>query len=199
MAQDNIQVVRSTQHHTIIGTKITEQYRVSGTDLFIMYCEGLLIAPFHYAVSSAYAVTRGLLFQNDDFTDCTLRCGEETFTAHRTILSACSPYFYELLKHNNINRPVLHLIGIDPVQFGRIVSFMYSGVCEVPELEMDSFLDTAAFLKIVSLDDGRAGDKVAQITVEGGINKYAETEHLTQSNLPESFLVGTSRSTGSIV
>ena len=75
---------------------------------------------------------------------------------------------------------------------------MYSGVCEVPELEMDSFLDTAAFLKIVSLDDGRAGDKVAQITVEGGINKYAETEHLTQSNLPESFLVGTSRSTGSI-
>ena len=76
---------------------------------------------------------------------------------------------------------------------------MYSGVCEVPELEMDSFLDTAAFLKIVSLDDGRAGDKVAQITVEGGINKYAETvtEHLTQNNLPESFLVGTSRSTGS--
>ncbi|KAL6263376.1 hypothetical protein P5V15_006167 [Pogonomyrmex californicus] len=41
----------------------------------------------------------------EDFVDVTLACDSCSFTAHKIVLSACSPYFRNLLKHNFV-KPV---------------------------------------------------------------------------------------------
>ena len=39
------------------------------------------------------------LREEEDFVDVTLACnGRRNFTAHKVVLSACSPYFKQLLK-----------------------------------------------------------------------------------------------------
>ena len=36
--------------------------------------------------------------EEEDFVDVTLSCEESQYTAHKVVLSACSPYFRKLLK-----------------------------------------------------------------------------------------------------
>ena len=38
------------------------------------------------------------LKEEEDFVDVTLSCEESQYTAHKVVLSACSPYFRKLLK-----------------------------------------------------------------------------------------------------
>jgi hypothetical protein len=38
------------------------------------------------------------LKEEEDFVDVTLACNSQQFTAHKVVLSACSPYFRKLLK-----------------------------------------------------------------------------------------------------
>lgn len=38
------------------------------------------------------------LKEEEDFVDVTLACNSHQFTAHKVVLSACSPYFRQLLK-----------------------------------------------------------------------------------------------------
>ena len=38
------------------------------------------------------------LKEDKDFVDVTLACNSQQFTAHKVVLSACSPYFKNLLK-----------------------------------------------------------------------------------------------------
>ena len=38
------------------------------------------------------------LKEDEDFVDVTLACNSQQFTAHKVVLSACSPYFKNLLK-----------------------------------------------------------------------------------------------------
>ena len=47
--------------------------------------------------SSVLAVFRNLK-EEEDFVDVTLACRSRQFTAHKVVLSACSPYFRSLLK-----------------------------------------------------------------------------------------------------
>ena len=38
------------------------------------------------------------LKEEEDFVDVTLACNHHQYTAHKVVLSACSPYFRQLLK-----------------------------------------------------------------------------------------------------
>lgn len=51
---------------------------------------------FHTSIITSF---RHLLDQ-EDFIDVTLACEGQSFTAHKVVLSACSPYFRSLLKVN---------------------------------------------------------------------------------------------------
>ena len=43
------------------------------------------------------------LKEDEDFVDVTLACNSQQFTAHKVVLSACSPYFKKLLKVRSSN------------------------------------------------------------------------------------------------
>jgi hypothetical protein len=46
------------------------------------------------------------LKEEEDFIDVTLSCEETQYSAHKVVLSACSPYFRKLLKVNNTTTAV---------------------------------------------------------------------------------------------
>ena len=47
------------------------------------------------------------LRDQEDFVDVTLACDTRSYTAHKVVLSACSPYFRKLLKVNVSNELLL--------------------------------------------------------------------------------------------
>jgi hypothetical protein len=49
---------------------------------------------FHSSILSSFRHLR----DEEDFVDVTLACDSSSFTAHKVVLSACSPYFRRLLK-----------------------------------------------------------------------------------------------------
>lgn len=49
---------------------------------------------FHSSILSTFRNLR----DEEDFVDVTLACDSSSFTAHKVVLSACSPYFRRLLK-----------------------------------------------------------------------------------------------------
>lgn len=49
------------------------------------------------------------LRDEEDFVDVTLACDKRSFTAHKVVLSACSPYFRKLLKANPCEHPIVIL------------------------------------------------------------------------------------------
>lgn len=53
---------------------------------------------FHSSILSSFRHLR----DEEDFVDVTLACDGCSFTAHKVVLSACSPYFRSLLKVRNI-------------------------------------------------------------------------------------------------
>lgn len=93
------------------------------------------------------------LQKSDDFVDVTIACEEKSFTAHKVVLSACSPYFKKLLKANPCQHPIIILQTIQPKHFEHLLNFMYHGVVHIePEL-LDEFLKSASALQIQGLAD----------------------------------------------
>ena len=93
------------------------------------------------------------MLKKEDFTDVTLVCDDmKQMKAHKTILSASSPIFKNLLNdaipHGN---PVIYLRGIPYEDMKTILQFIYVGEAQHPVDKMDEFLASAKSLKIKEL------------------------------------------------
>lgn len=60
---------------------------------------------FHASILSSFRHLK----DEEDFVDVTLACDGCSFTAHKVVLSACSPYFRRLLKANPCQHPIVIL------------------------------------------------------------------------------------------
>ncbi|XP_059089315.1 protein abrupt-like isoform X2 [Tigriopus californicus] len=94
------------------------------------------------------------LKEEEDFVDVTLACNSKQFTAHKVVLSACSPYFRQLLKTNPCQHPIIILRDIEEEDLKSLLKFMYNGEVRIPEDRMKDFLRTAETLQIRGLTDG---------------------------------------------
>ncbi|KAL7725589.1 hypothetical protein ACLKA6_002691 [Drosophila palustris] len=54
---------------------------------------------YQSSITSAFENLR----DDEDFVDVTLACEGRSIKAHRVVLSACSPYFRDLLKKSQVN------------------------------------------------------------------------------------------------
>ncbi|KAK4020845.1 early growth response protein 1-A [Daphnia magna] len=93
------------------------------------------------------------LWRHDTFTDVILCSEGRVFPAHRVILSACSPYFLEILsKVPEHQHPVVFLQGVPLKDLHSLLTFMYSGEVVVSAgCDMASFFRTAENLQIKGL------------------------------------------------
>jgi len=102
---------------------------------------------FETNISSAFKELR----EEKDFFDVTLACDDSQMQAHKVILSACSPFFRTILRHNPHPHPLLYLKGVKYQDLLSVLNFMYMGEVSVAQEELNTFLAVAEDLKIKGL------------------------------------------------
>jgi len=102
------------------------------------------------------------LREEKDFFDVTLACDDSQIQAHKVILSACSPFFRNVLRRNPHQHPLLYLKGVKYKELLSVLNFMYMGEVNVAQEELNSFLAVAEDLRVKGLTQNNStGDASA--------------------------------------
>ena len=98
---------------------------------------------------------------NNNFIDVTLvsEDGQEV-KAHKILLAASSPFFYNLLKRNNHSHPIIYMRGIKSEYLFAIIDFLYRGETRIGHEFLDNFLNIANELRIKGLAGQHSDVKV---------------------------------------
>ena len=111
---------------------------------------------FHSEVSQSFKLFR----QEKHFFDVTLVSDDEVqIPAHKLVLSACSSFFKSILKTNVHSHPLIYLSGVNAINLGFILDYIYQGQVNIFQGQLDSFLDSAQKLKIEGLQANIEGDQ----------------------------------------
>lgn len=110
---------------------------------------------YQSSITSAFENLR----DDEDFVDVTLACDGKSLKAHRVVLSACSPYFRELLKSTPCKHPVIVLQDVAFTDLHALVEFIYHGEVNVHQRSLSSFLKTAEVLRVSGLTQQHADDR----------------------------------------
>ena len=102
---------------------------------------------FESNISSAFRDLKA----DKDFFDVTLACDEDQLSAHKVILSACSPFFKNLLRRNQHPHPLLYLKGISFTGIQSVLNFMYYGEVNIAQEDLNNFLMVAEELQVKGL------------------------------------------------
>ena len=94
--------------------------------------------------------------EEKDFFDVTIACGDDQVQAHKVILSACSPFFKNLLRRNQHPHPLLYLKGISFSGIQSVLNFMYHGEANIAQEDLNTFLSVAEELKVKGLTQNQS-------------------------------------------
>lgn len=144
---------------------------------------------FHLARNDFDACTRNTfknLWQDGEvFADVTLACRDKQLKAHKVILSACSPFFRQVLTSNPHPHPLVYLKGISGPDLEAIVGFIYQGETNVTEEQLDSFLSSAQELQVAGLRMAGGSDKGQKLEEAPVPSLPAEASELPLENSDE--------------
>ena len=104
----------------------------------------------------------GELRSDNDFTDVTLACEDQSVKAHKVILSACSPFFKKLLKTHSHPQPLIFMRGIKAYELVAVMDFFYQGEANIFEDQLDRFLALAEELELEGFSESTE-EKVSEI------------------------------------
>ncbi|XP_065169952.1 protein bric-a-brac 1 isoform X4 [Atheta coriaria] len=93
------------------------------------------------------------LYHKQQLCDVTLACKGELIRAHQTVLTACSPFFEEMLLNINHPHPIIILADINLGELKAVLEFMYKGEVNVSQNLLSVFLKTAEVLRVKGLTD----------------------------------------------
>jgi hypothetical protein len=97
----------------------------------------------------------GHLRDDTNLTDVTLLTEDgQNLEAHKIILSASSPFFMNILKLNKHPNPLVYLKGFKATFLNSILDFMYHGVADIYQENLDGFLALAEELQLKGLTGG---------------------------------------------
>ena len=95
------------------------------------------------------------LRKDTDFADVTLITDDKVkFSAHRILLSSCSKLFKFILKENVQANSLLYLSGINSINLGFILDYIYHGEVNIYQEQLEMFLESAQKLEIEGLLGG---------------------------------------------
>jgi len=93
-----------------------------------------------------------------DFFDITLACEDSQIQAHKVILSACSPFFRNVLRNNPHQHPLIYLRGMKYSDLESVLNFMYHGEVNIAQEQLNSFLAVAEELRVKGLTQNQNGE-----------------------------------------
>ena len=134
---------------------------------------------FESNISSSFRELRN----DKDFFDITLACDDEQIQAHKVILSACSPFFRNVLRRNPHQHPLLYLKGVKYTDLQSVLNFMYHGEVNVAQEELNSFLSVAEDLKVKGLTQNQS--QAESPSQEARHSKSQQKPTLAQKSAPD--------------
>ncbi|XP_048510128.1 broad-complex core protein isoforms 1/2/3/4/5 isoform X10 [Athalia rosae] len=138
---------------------------------------------YQSSITSAFENLR----DDEDFVDVTLACDGKSLKAHRVVLSACSPYFRELLKSTPCKHPVIVLQDVAFSDLHALVEFIYHGEVNVHQRSLSSFLKTAEVLRVSGLtqqSDQTDRDELSHVRALAAGNHVPSHEKLPDEGFP---------------
>jgi len=111
---------------------------------------------FERNISAAFRDIR----EDKEFFDITIACEDEQLQAHKVILSACSPFFKNVLRRNQHQHPLLYLKGVSYRDMEAVLNFMYHGEVNVAQDDLNSFLQVAEDLRVKGLTQNNSGTAI---------------------------------------
>ena len=94
----------------------------------------------------------GNLREDKDFSDVTLACEDgQQVEAHKVVLIASSPFFFNILKRNKHPHPLIYMKGVKSENLVAMVDFFYHGEANVFQENLDSFLVLAEEFQLKGL------------------------------------------------
>ena len=146
---------------------------------------------FENNISCAFRELR----DDKDFFDVTLACADDQIQAHKVIISACSPFFRNILRRNHHQHPLLYLKGVRFTDLQSVLNFMYHGEVNVAQDELNSFLAVAEDLQVKGLTQNQSTQQPKskrdnQTTTKPAphhpkIDQYQPQEIVTPSQQPQ--------------
>ncbi|XP_037824539.1 broad-complex core protein isoforms 1/2/3/4/5 isoform X5 [Lucilia cuprina] len=138
---------------------------------------------YQSSITSAFENLR----DDEDFVDVTLACEGRSIKAHRVVLSACSPYFRDLLKSTPCKHPVILLQDVNFHDLHSLVEFIYHGEVNVHQKSLQSFLKTAEVLRVSGLTQQQAEETNSQLLqiqnlANSGIRTPINTHHTSMQD-----------------
>ena len=88
------------------------------------------------------------LREEKELFDVTLVCDDSQLSAHKVILSACSPFFRRILGQNPHHHPLIYIKGVKFKELQNVLNFMYLGEVSLTRDELKYFLQVAQDLKV---------------------------------------------------
>ncbi|XP_055379943.1 longitudinals lacking protein, isoforms A/B/D/L isoform X4 [Condylostylus longicornis] len=109
------------------------------------------------------------LLENGTLVDCTLAAEGQFLKAHKVVLSACSPYFANLLKEQYDKHPIFILKDVKYQELRAMMDYMYRGEVNISQDQLAALLKAAESLQIKGLSDRpqRSTDQHPNINVPG--------------------------------
>lgn len=91
------------------------------------------------------------LFNDETYVDCTLAAEGQEISAHKVVLSACSPFLNKLLKKHYDKHPIILLKDVTFFELQCVIEYMYKGEVNISHDQLSSFLKAAETLQIAGL------------------------------------------------
>ena len=148
-------------------------------DNFVMAGEKLCLKwnDFQDIVQASFAELRS----DNDFTDVTLACEDQSIKAHKVVLASSSPFFKKLLKSHLHPQPLIYMRGMKLSVLTAIVDFIYLGEANVFQEHLESFLTLAEELELKGLN-GSSDEEAPERPKES----FAHYERMTNLNQQQS-------------
>ena len=103
---------------------------------------------FQLNVSKSY----DLLRQEELYCDVTLVSEDQKqMEAHKLVLSACSPFFKNILSTNSHSHPLLYMDGFNSSELDMILNYIYQGEAQVFQESLTRFMELAEKLRLDGL------------------------------------------------
>ena len=121
-----------------------------------------------------------------DFFDVTLACEDDQVQAHKLIISACSPFFRQVLRRHKHSAPLLYLKGVRFKDMVALLTFMYHGEVNVAQEDISQFLATAEELQVKGLthkdksETNKPRRKSSSRDSDHGISVKSEANNITE-------------------
>eukprot|EP00092_Neocalanus_flemingeri_P031993 GFUD01034768.1.p1 GENE.GFUD01034768.1~~GFUD01034768.1.p1 ORF type:complete len:357 (-),score=74.77 GFUD01034768.1:161-1231(-) len=120
------------------------------------------------------------LREEKDFFDVTLACDDSQIQAHKVVISACSPFFRNVLRRNPHQHPLLYLKGVKYKELLSILNFMYMGEVNIAQEELNSFLAVAEDLRVKGLTQNNADTTESKTTAKPERSKQVNQPTVSQ-------------------